>query len=305
MADVLTPGMGAVAGLFQDEDRAKKAIEELKEADFSAGEIGVATQNSDSGKAEKFWDKVKNTLGKKEHPEQAMELRESLVDAGVTPAQAQYLDSRLAAGGILITVRAEGEDRAEARRILESNGADLGIGVQAPPHVTEPVPARQIAAPGERKIQLLGEILRVHKERVGRGEVRLRKETVTDTQNVEVPVTREELVVERTPGDRHEVPESQMTSGDKEVRIPLSEEHVRLEKKPVVNEEVRVGTRQVQTTERVNEPLRHQELRVEGNVPEAERLKRPGDAIEEERLKEEKERLEAERLQKEKGKRVA
>ena len=219
MADVLTPGMGAVAGLFQDEDRAKKAIEDLKEADFSAGEIGIATQNSDAGNTEKFWDKVKKTLGKKEHPEQAMELRESLVAAGVTPAQAQYLDSRLAGGGILITVRAEGEDRAEARRILESNGADLGVGMQAPPHATEPVPVstRQTPAIGERNIQLLGEILRVHKERVGRGEVRLKKETVTDTQNVEVPVTREELVVERTPGNRREVPESQMTSGEREV----------------------------------------------------------------------------------------
>jgi uncharacterized protein (TIGR02271 family) len=292
--------------LFEDEERAERAIKDLKDADFSADEIGIATQNTDSGRTEKFWDEVNDTLGKKEHPEQAMELRESLITAGVTPAQAQYLDSRLAAGGILITVRADGEDRAEARRILESAGADLGVGVQGPPQATEPVPVstRQTAATGERRIQLLGEILRVHKERVSRGDVRLRNETVTDTQNVEVPVSHEELVVERIPGNKREVSESQMTSGEKEVRIPLSEEHVRVEKKPVVNEEVRVGTRQVQSTERVNEPLRHEELRVEGNVPEAERLKTPADAAETQRLKE-KERLERERLEKEKGKRVA
>lgn len=305
MADVLTPGMGAVAGLFQDEDRAEKAIKELKEADFSADEIGIATQNSDTGTTEKFWDKVNDTLGKKEHPEPAMELRESLVAAGVTPAQAQYLDSRLATGGVLVTVRAEGADRAEARRILESAGADLGIGVQAPP-VPEPVAgsSRQTAPVGDRVIQLRGEMLRVHKERVGRGEVRLRKETVTDTQNVEVPVSHEELVVERSPGNKREVPDAQMASGEKEIRVPLSEEHVRVEKKPVVNEEVRVGTRQVQSTERVNEPIRREELRVEGNVPEAERLKKHSSAAESERLSE-KERLEAERLEKEKGKRVA
>lgn len=303
MADVLTPGMGAVAGLFQDDDRAEKAIKELKKADFSADEIGIATQNSDAGNMERFWDKVNDTLGKKEHPEQAMELRESLIAGGVTPAQAQYLDSRLAAGGVLITVRAEGEDRAEARRILESNGADLGIGVQAPP-VTEPTLNKQTVPAGDRNIQLRGEILRVHKERVGRGEVRLRKETVTENQHVEVPVTHEELVVERTPGSKREVPAGQMASGEREIRVPLNEEHVKVEKKPVVNEEVRVGTRQVQTTERVNEPIRHEELRVEGNVPEAERLKRPANATEAERL-EDKERLEAERLEREKGKRIA
>ncbi|HEU5336656.1 MAG TPA: YsnF/AvaK domain-containing protein [Terriglobales bacterium] len=301
MADVLTPGMGAVAGLFQNEDRAEKAIKELKKADFSADEIGIATQNSDTGKTEKFWDKVNDTLGKKEHAEQAMELRESLIAGGVTPAQAQYLDSRLAAGGVLITVRADGADRAEARRILESNGADLGIGVQAPP-VTEPALNKQTAPAGDRSIQLRGEILRVHKERVGRGEVRLRKETVTENQHVEVPVTHEELVVERTPGSKREVPAGQVAAGEKEIRVPLNEEHVKVEKKPVVNEEVRVGTRQVQTTERVNEPIRHEELRVEGNVPEAEQLKRP--AAEAERLKD-KERLEAERLEREKGKRIA
>jgi uncharacterized protein (TIGR02271 family) len=34
---------------------------------------------------------------------------------------------------------------------------------------------------------------------VNRGEVRIRKEVLTTTQTIEVPVTREELVVERVP----------------------------------------------------------------------------------------------------------
>ena len=50
----------------------------------------------------------------------------------------------------------------------------------------------------------IGEILRVHKERISRGEVRLRKEVVTEHQNIEVPRTREELVVERIPGSGRE-----------------------------------------------------------------------------------------------------
>jgi uncharacterized protein (TIGR02271 family) len=43
---------------------------------------------------------------------------------------------------------------------------------------------------------------------------------------------------------------------------------VRVEKQPVVNEEVRVGKRQVQSNKEVSDNVRHEELRVEkeGNV---------------------------------------
>src|SRR5204863_7389667 len=102
-----------------------------------------------------------------------------------------------------------------------------------------------------------------HKERVSHGEVRLRKEVVTERQNVEVPTTREELVVERVPGGGREATGAGVGSGEKEIRVPLSEERVRVEKKPVVNEEVHVGKRQVQDTKRVSDQVRHEELRTE------------------------------------------
>ena len=96
---------------------------------------------------------------------------------------------------------------------------------------------------------------------------------VTENQNVEVPVSREELVVERIPGQQREATGAEIGSGEKEIRVPLSEERVHVEKKPVVNEEIRVGKRQVQSTERVSDQVRHEELRSEGDVEEAERLK--------------------------------
>lgn len=261
----------AVAGLFQDESHAEKAVDELKQAGFSDSEIGVATNadatNADeSGKTGKFWDKVSRVFGKQEHAEHATEFRGSLTDSGIPEPQADYLDSRLAEGGILVTVHCEGKRRAEAVSILQRNGADLGIGTTAPARTG-------MRTGGERRIQLLGEILRVHKERVGRGEVRLRKEVVTQNQNLEVPVSREELVVERVPGQNREAAGGQIGSADKEVRIPLSEERVHVEKKPVVNEEIRVGKREVQSTERVSDQVRHEELRTEGDVTEADRLK--------------------------------
>lgn len=52
-------------------------------------------------------------------------------------------------------------------------------------------------------------------------------------------------------------------TGEKEIRVPLSEERVRVEKNPVVKEEVRVGKKQVQDTKRIDDTFRHEELRAE------------------------------------------
>lgn len=158
-----------------------------------------------------------------------------------------------------MTVHADPERSNKALSILQRNGADVGTAA------TEWKSSRT-DTPGVtgQRIQLLGEILRVHKERVSRGEVRLRKEVVTETQNLEVPTTREELVVERVPGSGREA-SGQVGSGEKEIRVPLSEERVRVEKKPVVNEEIQVGKRQVQDTKRVSDQVRHEELRTEGD----------------------------------------
>jgi uncharacterized protein (TIGR02271 family) len=49
-------------------------------------------------------------------------------------------------------------------------------------------------------VQHLREMRRIQKERVPAGEAGLRKDVVTETQNVEVPTSREEPIVERHAG---------------------------------------------------------------------------------------------------------
>jgi uncharacterized protein (TIGR02271 family) len=255
------PSRGCVAGLFRDDAHAESAIEKLKKAGFSQTDIGVATAGGrDTGQHEGLWNKMTGLFGKREHPEPAPEVEDSLLSCGLDRQQAHYFDQALFGGEVLLTIRSSGDRAIEARRIMQEAGADLGMGK---------IPDRPATAPveGERRIQLLGEILRVHKERVQRGEVRLHKEVVTETQHVEVPVSREELVIERTPGQGREAT-SPIGSEGKGIRVPLSEERVRVEKKPVVNEEVRVGKEKVEHTERVDDTVRHEELRTDrqGNV---------------------------------------
>ena len=109
-------------------------------------------------------------FGKHEHTENANDLEESLQDSGIPEQQASYFNSELGRGGVLITVHAGPERTTKALSILQQNGADVGSATaewQRTRTGTQP--------PTGQRIQLLGEILRVHKERVSRGEVRLRK----------------------------------------------------------------------------------------------------------------------------------
>ncbi|MGO1286431.1 MAG: YsnF/AvaK domain-containing protein [Brachybacterium sp.] len=67
-------------------------------------------------------------------------------------------------------------------------------------------------------------------EKVQTGRVRLRKHVVTDTEQVEVPVQREELVLEREPADGR----AGGTLSEEEVDVTLTEERPVVEKETVV-----------------------------------------------------------------------
>jgi uncharacterized protein (TIGR02271 family) len=260
---------GCVAGLFHSGDTAEQAIEMLKRSGYSDNEIGIATagNRNESHDTASFWHKVRSTFGKQEHVESASDLEGSLRDSGMPEQQAQYFNRSLSDGDILLTVRAQGERAVRASEILRQVGADVADNAEMKGlsgSGEERTRGRENLASvqGERRIQLMGEVLNVHKQRVERGAVRISKEVITENKTLEVPVTREELVIERVPGHGREAA-GQIGGGENEVRVPLSEEHVKVEKKPVLNEEVRVGKKQVQETKRVSDSVRHEELRTE------------------------------------------
>ena len=113
-----------------------------------------------------------------------------------------------------------------------------------------------------QNIQLLGEVLRVHKDRINRGEVVVRKDIITETQTVQVPVTREELVVERV-DVAPDTPARGSIGQDQEIRIPLTEETASIDKGTVVREEVAVGKKPVQETRDFSGEVRREELVVD------------------------------------------
>src|SRR5262249_19663649 len=111
----------------------------------------------------------------------------------------------------------------------------------------------------DRTIQLHEERLRLDKERVKTGEVDVRKVTVTDRQKVDVPVEREEVVITRRPA-RGRSRQGALTEKAEEIRIPVSEEQVKVSKETVPVEEVSVGRRKTRNVQRVDEPVRREEV---------------------------------------------
>jgi len=101
--------------------------------------------------------------------------------------------------------------------------------------------------------------------------VRVRKEVHTETKTMEVPVQREEVVIERTPTHGRAAStgiSSENLRAGEEIRIPVREDQVNVTKEAVVTEEVKVGKRTVQDTEKVSGQVRKEEVKVEqtGNV---------------------------------------
>jgi uncharacterized protein (TIGR02271 family) len=116
----------------------------------------------------------------------------------------------------------------------------------------------------ETRIPVMGERLDVSKRESTR-EATITKEPLTETKSVDVPVTHEEMTVERRPAG-----ETVSTSGQKpvesrtEVKVPLKSEEVQVTKQPYVKEEVSVKKKPVTETRTVTDQVRSEKVNVSG-----------------------------------------
>lgn len=212
----------------------------------------------------------------------------ALVGMGLSKEEAEYYEGEMKTGKTLVTVKA-GSRSDLAMRIMQQHGgydmnsrptmgathqsaASLASGHQTTGQQHSSTTAcstemKQGAAATGRSaqgstIQAHEEKLQVHKTPVETGEVTVRKEVHTEHKSIEVPVTREEVVIERRPASGQQVSASNLAEGQ-EIRIPVREDQVNVEKQTVVAEEVSVGKRQVRDTQHVDETLRKEEIKVD------------------------------------------
>ncbi|ESU31637.1 hypothetical protein G3A_15595 [Bacillus sp. 17376] len=117
----------------------------------------------------------------------------------------------------------------------------------------------------EQTLRLREEQLDVSKERVQAGEVEVHKEVVEEQQKVNIPVTREEVYVERRDVNETASGVDASVGDDETIRVPIMEEKVEVTKKPVVSEELVIGKREVTDTEQVVESVKHEEAHLEAD----------------------------------------
>lgn len=113
----------------------------------------------------------------------------------------------------------------------------------------------------DRKLRLREEQLDVSKNKVQTGEVNVHKEIIEEQKTINVPVTHEEIVIERRAVNNDTTAEP--VGADETIRIPVSEEQVEVRKNTVVTGEVEIHKREVQGTEQVQDTVRREEARVD------------------------------------------
>jgi uncharacterized protein (TIGR02271 family) len=292
MVQINTPARNShLVAFFSNQADALSAVSELKDAGFTSDQIGLAMPGHDlsvgpavrehvstpgsavsstdvaererpmTGDDRSAWEKIKDFFRGQDETYAGEDYGDAFRHLSISDERSRYYSSGIARGGAVVTVRVAEDQIEKARQILTDNDGDLrtsGFGAEVS---TAPVAA---SPSGERRIQLRGELLRAIKERVQKGEVRLRKEIVTEQQTVNVPVSREEVIVEQVPASETQQGAGSGRIGEQgEVRIPVSEERVKVSKEPVVTGEVRVQKRTVHDTEQVSDQVRHEEMKVE------------------------------------------
>ncbi len=245
-----------VVAAFTERSMAEQAINDLLNAGFSRDQIRYGGYGTSTGG---ILDTLKSLFTGQGT---AGDLHDDLLDMGVPEDDAHYFENEYRSGRSVVAVMADGNVQ-DATSIMARDG---GYGIdkrfqQTTDYDTNAATMRGTTTEGEQNLKLREEQLRVQKQPVETGEARLRKDVVAEEKTMDVPVTHEEVYLERRPasGEPSDTP-----IGESETyRIPVREEQVTVEKQPVVREEVAMGKRQVQETQRVSDTVRREEAHIE------------------------------------------
>lgn len=250
---------------------ADNAIAALQQAGFRGDQIQTPGHHASSG----FLTGLKSLFTGEDASTE--NVAGDLTGMGISNDEARYYENEYQVGHALVAVRADGREQ-EAMDILRANGASTygkrRSNVQASnstratsSHADQHTHGPEVEA--SRRMELREEQLNVNKQRAQTGEVDLRKEVVTEQQTINVPVTHEEVYIERHPVTDTAVNDTTPIGQSETIRVPLTEEKVNVRKETLVTGEVTIGKRAVEGTQRVADTVRREELSIEqeGNAP--------------------------------------
>jgi uncharacterized protein (TIGR02271 family) len=123
-----------------------------------------------------------------------------------------------------------------------------------------PFARRRQGAAGEQRLTLAEEQLSVGKRQAAAGEVELHKTVETERVTEQVQLRHDEVSVERRPVTDASSVSGQTQIGEDEIRIPIMEEKVVMQKVLVPREEIIVRKNQVTDTQTVSADVRRERL---------------------------------------------
>jgi uncharacterized protein (TIGR02271 family) len=155
-----------------------------------------------------------------------------------------------------------------AYKISSSYRVDKASAYQAKPSdiITKEHP-QQEEEKKDTTVPLIEERLNVSKK-TSSTQYTITKEPVTEKKTIEVPVTREEIIVEKRPPKGS--PSSSSAQGPvkskTEIKVPLSREEVEVTKEPFVKEEVVVKKKPVTETRTVSDTVTSERINMPGTA---------------------------------------
>ena len=183
----------------------------------------------------------------------------AMVGLGIPEDEADYYQTELERGRTIVTVKCGEAHYSKANAILDgANSYDFDR--RESDYANNANAAQRMDASG--KLVAKKEILDVDKTEKTAGQAAVHKEVTTEMKQVEVPVKKEELVIERTDLDNRET--GAINEGDSEsMRVTLKEEEVDVNKRTVAKEAVSVGKRTVTDNKTVAAEVKEEKIVVD------------------------------------------
>lgn len=263
-------------GFYNGQMEVKDKIEELNNNGYPGDNLYVIAKSNDqisalgtypevhfSTEQDGDWiDKFKEMFGGN------YSLRRVFEEMGFSRDEAESFDRRIDSGEIFLFADDEvyNESVGSAGITGAEFSADTAADAEAP-KMSRAERRKKLSDNGEESIYLHEEQLEVQKERVQTGEINVNKRIVEEEQHIDVPVERDDVVVERRPvadtgNPDEEIKREPYQVGD-ELHIPVIEERLIVTKKEVVTEEIVVTKRKINETEHITETLRREEVDID------------------------------------------
>ena len=182
-----------------------------------------------------------------------------LIGAGIPEEEATYYQEQVESGRTVVSVHTSDEAHYQrATSILDGANA-YDYDRRESDYARDEKAAQRPDLNG--KMVARKEVATVDKHSRAAEDVTLRREVHTETKQVEVPLKKEELVVERTPINRET--NSAISGKTTEERVTLREEVASVNKKTVAKEAVSIGKKTVENDVKIQTELKEEEIKVE------------------------------------------